>query len=262
MLNKLIFLVFVTLGLTVIFLCIMKSTKIEEHYIMNSEYSDVILPCENKEMKNSYDIKSVLKILKKYNVENEDIMLIKNKLLEKGQNKRICRRSLLLILDTYLIYYKPIIDSVIQELNRSNSAPVLKGEEESIYREEESIYREDESRYREEDESRTKEEESRTKEEDESRTKEDSLLGNTLMSSYEEVRTKGNSLFMISDDEEPSMKEEEEMKKYDDGLDYDLINRDKSNCRNIKSFVDKLETDGFITKKNKDEIIDHYNYKC
>lgn len=212
MLNKLIFLVFVTLGLTVIVLCIMKSTKIEEHYIMNSEYSDVILPCENKEMKNSYDIKSVLKILKKYNVENEDIMLIKNKLLEKGQNKRICRRSLLLILDTYLIYYKPIIDSVIKELNSSKSVSDLNENSENRF-EEESRFREEESR-------------------------DDNL--------------------MFREEEE----EEEEMKKYDDGLDYDLINRDKSNCRNIKSFVDKLETDGFITKKNKDEIIDHYNYKC
>jgi len=220
MLNKLIFLVFITLGLTVIVLCIMKSTKIEEHYIMNSEYSDVILPCENNEMKNSYDIKSVLKILKKYNVDNEDIILIKNKLLEKGQNKKICRRSLLLILDTYLIYYKPIIDSVIQELNRSNSAR----EEETTIREEETTIREEESKI-----------------------KEDSIYDN----------------LMIRDEEEPIIRDEEEMKKYDDdGLDYDAINKDKSNCKNIKSFVAKLETDGFITKKNKNEIIDHYNYKC
>ena len=193
MLNKLIFLVFVTLGLTVIVLCIMKSTKIEEHYKMNSEYSDVILPCENNEMKNSYDIKNVLKISKKYNVEKEDIILIKNKLLEKGINKRICRRSLLLILDTYLIYYKPIIDTVIKELG-----------------------------YRSEEETNIKDEEPKEEEYNDSPI------------------------------------DEEEIKKYD----VDLINRDQSNCRNIKSFIDKLEYDGFITKKNKNEIIDHYNYKC
>ena len=68
---------------------------------------------------------------------------------------------------------------------------------------------------------------------------------------------------IIRDEEEPIIRDEEEMKKYDDdGLDYDAINKDKSNCKNIKSFVAKLETDGFITKKNKNEIIDHYNYKC
>ena len=43
MFNKLIFFVFVTLGLAVIVLCIIKSTKIQEHYKTNNlEYSDVI----------------------------------------------------------------------------------------------------------------------------------------------------------------------------------------------------------------------------
>jgi hypothetical protein len=196
MLNKLIFLVFVTLGLTVIVLCIMKSTKIEEHYIMNSEYSDVILPCENNELVNSYDVIDVLKILKKYNVEKEDLILIKNKLLEKGSNKKICRRALLLILDTYLIYYKPIIDLVIKELNNNQD-------------------------------------------------------------SLEEEIEENNIKKDVED-------KELDFKIYDD-INLDEIDNKKNNnknCKNIKNFVTKLEVDGFITRKNKEEIIRHYNYKC
>ena len=104
MFNKLIFFLFVTLGLTVIVLCIYKSTKIEEHYkTHNVSYSDVILPCDNIEMKKSYKIKDVIKIIKKYNVDNADIKLIKEKMIEKGDKSIICTRALKIILDTYLI---------------------------------------------------------------------------------------------------------------------------------------------------------------
>merc|ERR1711988_213920 len=198
MLNKLIFLVFVTLGLTVIVLCILKSTKIEEHYIMNSEYSDVILPCEENEIKNSYSVKDVLIVLKKYNVESEDLRLIKSKLLEKGSNKKICKRALLLILDTYLIYYKPIIDSVINYLNIDNN-----DQDQNIEPNNEKI--------------------------------------------------------------ENNISNKQDKMKEDDLLSYDElnINEDSVNCKEIRSFISKLETDGFITKKNKNEIINFYDYnKC
>tara|TARA_B100001248_G_scaffold242428_1_gene209935 strand:- start:889 stop:1485 length:597 start_codon:yes stop_codon:yes gene_type:complete len=198
MLNKLIFLVFVTLGLTVIVLCILKSTKIEEHYIMNSEYSDVILPCEENEIKNSYSVKDVLIVLKKYNVESEDLRLIKSKLLEKGSNKKICKRALLLILDTYLIYYKPIIDSVINDLNIDNN-----DQDQNIEPNNEKI--------------------------------------------------------------ENNISNKQDKMKEDDLLSYDElnINEDSVNCKEIRSFISKLETDGFITKKNKNEIINFYDYnKC
>ena len=119
MFNKLIFFLFVTLGLTVIVLCIYKSTKIEEHYKTNSlSYSDVILPCDKIEMKKSYKIDNVIKVIKKYNIDTNDLKTIKNKLKGKGIKGKICERALNLILDTYLIYYKPIVPSIINDLKR------------------------------------------------------------------------------------------------------------------------------------------------
>ena len=117
MFNKLIFFLFVTLGLTVIVLCIYKSTKIEEHYKTNNvSYADVILPCDNIEMKKSTKIDHVIKIIKSYDVDHNDIKLIKEKINEKGNKGRICDRALKLILDTYLIYYKPILPSILEDL--------------------------------------------------------------------------------------------------------------------------------------------------
>ena len=219
MLNKLIFLIFVTLGLIVIVLCIIKSTKIEEHYIMNSEYSDVILPCEDNENKNSYKIKDVLIILKKYNVELEDIKIIRNKLLEKGSKKRVCQRALLLILDTYLIYYKPIIDTVISDLKKLNNNDEVADLEE---KQDDNLEEKQEADLEE-------------KQEDDLEEKQEEDL-------------KSNNMYNI-----------------DDRLDYDEINKSTNvemNCKNINNFVSELESDGFITKKNKNEIIGHYNSKC
>ena len=212
MLNKLIFFLFVTLGLTVICLCIIKGTKIEEHYKMN-EYSDVILPCENNEMKKSYDIKDVLKVLKKYNIDLIDLKLIKNKLVEKGIKGKICKRSLFLILDTYLIYYKPIIDSIITDLKKMDS------DDNSI----------------EDDDALVQEIEKKDMNSDDSDNEHHNDSDNE------------NNLGMID-----SNNYEKEYSKADD----------KMTCDSINNLTNTLETDGFITKKNKDDILKYYHNKC
>ena len=216
MLNKLIFFLFVTLGLTVICLCIIKGTKIEEHYKMN-EYSDVILPCENNEMKKSYDIKDVLKVLKKYNIDLIDLKLIKNKLVEKGIKGKICKRSLFLILDTYLIYYKPIIDSIITDLKKMDSN-------------------------------------------DNSVEDDDALV--------QEIEKKD-----INSDDSDNEHHGEHHNDSDNEHNLDMINSDnyekeysmvdgKMTCDSINNLTTTLETDGFITKKNKDDILKYYHNKC
>jgi hypothetical protein len=202
MLNKLIFFIFVTLGLTVICLCIIKGTKIEEHYKMN-EYSDVILPCENNEMNKSYDIKNILKVLKKYNIDLIDLKLIKNKLVEKGIKGKICKRSLFLILDTYLIYYKPIIDSIITDLKKIEAN-------------------------------------------DNSEEDDDALT--------QEIEKKKE----ISENSENDLEDNDNLNEINSNnyeKDYSALD-DKMTCDSINNLTNTLETDGFITKKNKDDILE------
>jgi hypothetical protein len=208
MLNKLIFFIFVTLGLTVICLCIIKGTKIEEHYKMN-EYSDVILPCENNEMNKSYDIKNILKVLKKYNIDLIDLKLIKNKLVEKGIKGKICKRSLFLILDTYLIYYKPIIDSIITDLKKIEAN-------------------------------------------DNSEEDDDALT--------QEIEKKKE----ISENSENDLEDNDNLNEINSNnyeKDYSALD-DKMTCDSINNLTNTLETDGFITKKNKDDILEYYHKKC
>ena len=202
MINKLIFFLFVTLGITVIILCIYKSTKIEEHYKgANINYSDVILPCDKNELKKSYKINLVNKFLKKYKIDKSEVSVIKQKIKEKSHKNRICERALELILDTYLVYYKPIIQNIFKDLNKMKNKN-FENTEADIEEEDESVNPSD-------------------KEEEEDEVKE----------------------------------EKQEDEEYDD-------ENDSINCKHLNNTVDRLESDGFLSTKNKQNILNHYNKVC
>ena len=224
MLNKLIFFVFVTLGLAVIVLCIIKSTKIQEHYkTSNLEYSDVILPCEKKEMKKSYSIKRVFQIIKKYDIDKADLKIIKNKLVEKGIKNKICHRALVILLDTYLIYYKPIIDSILLDLKKIK--PKMHQEEEE-YQQEDAI---------DDDEELDQDQEQEQEMDD----------NNQEMDDNNQEMNNNNNQEM--DDEELKMDDEDQ---------------ENVNCKSLNNLVSVLESDGFITKLNRRAIQKHYQGKC
>ncbi len=115
--NRIFLVISILLGISVIAICIYKSTTLRENYNIN--YEDVIPVCNKKELKKSkYKINDIVKILNKYNLEKSDINIISEKLNEKGYKGQICHRALKLVFSTYLIYYKPIFSLIINELSQ------------------------------------------------------------------------------------------------------------------------------------------------